>query len=200
MKQYLKNSFLLRHNCYKSLTDKDEFINSVNEAFHVIRDALKKDSKIMICGNGGSASDSQHIAAEFVVKLKKCRAPMAAVSLTSDNSILTAIANDFSYDDIFARQVAAIGQKGDVLIGLTTSGKSLNIMKAFETAKTLGINTIVFTGKNNTMISKFTDIQICFNIDNKQMIQELYLSCMHLICEELEVLYEESSVSYKDIT
>ena len=199
MKQYLKNAFLLRHDLYANLIDKDEFMNSVNEGFKIIRDALQKDSKIMICGNGGSASDSQHIAAEFVVKLKKCRAPMAAVSLTGDNSIITAIANDFSYDDIFARQVAAIGHKGDVLIGLTTSGNSLNIMNAFEVAKILGINTIVFTGKNNTKISKFSDIQICFDMDNKQIIQELYISCMHLICEKLEDLYVESSVSYKDI-
>lgn len=194
MKQCLKNAFLLRHNLYKSLTGTDEFVNSVNEGFEVIRDALQKQSKIMICGNGGSASDSQHIVTEFVVKLKKYRAPMAAVSLTSDNSIITAIANDFGYDYIFARQVAAIGRKDDVLIGLTTSGNSSNIIKAFETAKTLGIKTIVFTGNDNSMISKISDIKICFAIDNKQIIQELYISCLHLICEKIEELYEEGNI------
>ena len=194
MKQYLSNAFLLRHDLYGNLIYKDKFINSVNDGFQIIRDALQKKSKIMICGNGGSASDSQHIAAEFVVKLKKIRTPMAAISLSSDNSIISAIANDFGYDYIFARQVAAVGHKGDVLIGLTTSGNSSNIIKAFEIAKTLGITTIIFTGIDNSLISKYSDIKICFDMDNKQIVQELYITCLHLICEKLEDLYEESSI------
>lgn len=194
MRQYLKNAFLSRYYLYKDLTNSDEFINSVNEGFEVIRNALQRDSKIMICGNGGSASDSQHIVTEFVVKLAKYRTPMAAISLTSDSSIITAVANDFGYDHIFARQVAAIGRRHDVLIGLTTSGNSSNIIKAFEVAKTLDIKTIVFTGKDSSILSKNSDIKICFGIDNKQIIQELYISCLHLICEKIEELYEESNI------
>lgn len=194
MDNYIKNSFMDRIEIYKKLVCDETFLNSINEAYKNVKSALQNNSKLMICGNGGSASDSQHIAAEFVVKLTKQRIPLAAISLTSDNSVLTAIANDFTYDLIFERQVKAVGQEGDVLIGLTTSGNSSNIVKAFKAAKTLGIKTIIFTGKDFSPAAKESDIHIAFNIDNTQIIQELYMACLHSICEKIEGLYEESSI------
>ncbi len=191
MHSYFEKSFIDRLEIYRSLSCDRKFLNNTNDAFHTIKEALQNKSKLMICGNGGSASDSQHIAAEFVVKLSKCRIPLAAISLTSDNSVITAIANDFSYDYIFERQVNAIGNKGDVLIGLTTSGNSSNIIKAFDAAKALGITTIVFTGSDNSSVSKIADIKICFKVVSTQIIQELYIACLHLICEKIEELYED---------
>ena len=191
MHSYFEKSFIDRLEIYRSLSCDRNFLNNINVAFHTIKEALQNKSKLMICGNGGSASDSQHIAAEFVVKLSKCRIPLAAISLTSDNSVITAIANDFLYDYIFERQVNAIGNKGDVLIGLTTSGNSSNIIKAFDAAKALGITTIVFTGSDNSSVSKIADIKICFKVVSTQIIQELYIACLHLICEKIEELYED---------
>ncbi len=194
MRSYIKNSFVDRLEIYGNLSCNEKFLNSIGEVFKTIKSALQNKSKLMICGNGGSDSDSQHIAAEFIVKLTKRRIPLAAISLTSDNSVLTAIANDFSYDYIFERQVNAIGNKRDVLIGLTTSGNSSNIIKAFDAAKALGITTILFAGKENSLASKKSDIEVCFNVGNTQIVQKLYIICLYLVCEKIEELYEESSI------
>lgn len=194
MNSYIKKALMDRIEIYKNLVCDEIFLNSINEAYKSVKSVLQNNSKLMICGNGGSASDSQHIAAEFVVKLAKRRIPLAAISLTSDNSVLTAIGNDFTYDLIFERQVKAVGLEGDALIGLTSSGNSSNIVKAFKAAKTLGITTIVFTGKGLSPAAKESDIHISFNIDNTQIIQELYMACLHSICEKIEGLYEESHI------
>ncbi len=114
----------------------------------------------MICGNGGSAADAQHIAGEFVCRFYVDRKPMPAIALSTDTSILTSISNDYSYDDIFSRQVMAIGKSGDVLLGISTSGSSVNVLKAFKVAKELNIKALLFTGNVEREIARFSDIVI----------------------------------------
>ncbi|GBD95398.1 phosphoheptose isomerase [bacterium BMS3Abin06] len=146
-------------NCNKLLKD-DQLIKLISETADLITDAVKSGNKLMICGNGGSAADAQHIAGEFVCRFYVDRKPMPAIALSTDTSILTSISNDYSYDDIFSRQVMAIGKSGDVLLGISTSGSSVNVLKAFKVAKELNIKALLFTGNVEREIARFSDIVI----------------------------------------
>jgi len=128
---------------------RDESIHdAVVAAAHLTADAMKSGRKLLICGNGGSAADAQHLAAEFVARLTVDRPALRAIALTTDSSILTAIGNDHSFDHIFERQVEALGQPGDILLAISTSGNSKNCVKALKQAKTLGLHTVSYTGNN----------------------------------------------------
>lgn len=148
--------------------------------------ALKAGRKVMFCGNGGSAADSQHLAAEFVGRYKMERKALASVALTVDTSILTAIGNDYGYDDVFRRQVEGIGQPGDVLIGLSTSGNSRNVLQAFEQARSMGITTVAFTGQGGGRMKEQADICLAVPAGVTNHIQEMHITCGHLICEITE--------------
>ena len=158
----------------------------IEDVAKVCISALSNGNKIMLCGNGGSAADAQHIAAELVGRYKINRKAFNAIALTTDTSILTAIANDVGYDTIFERQVEGLGKSGDVLIGISTSGNSQNIILAIEKAKKLGIKTIALTGANDSKIKNLADytINVPSTITNNS--QEMHIAIGHILCEIIE--------------
>jgi D-sedoheptulose 7-phosphate isomerase len=163
-----------------------ESVAEVEEAASTIIKSLKSGGKVLIFGNGGSAADSQHIAAEFVNRYSKERKALSALALTTDSSILTSIPNDGSFEDVFSRQIEALGNKGDVAWGITTSGKSANILKAFKTAKALGLKTIAFTGQEKGRVEKTVDCSVSVPSKSTPRIQELHITLAHIICEIVE--------------
>lgn len=148
--------------------------------------ALRQERKILFAGNGGSAADSQHLAAELVSRLSYDRPGLAALALTTDTSALTAIGNDYSFEYLFARQIESIGQKGDVFIGISTSGKSPNILKAFEAARKKQITTIGFTGKTAPPMSERCDFVLNVPATETPKIQECHILLGHIICGLIE--------------
>ncbi len=140
----------------------------------------------MICGNGGSAADAQHIADEFLCRFYKDRNPMPAIALSTDTSVITAISNDYSYEDIFSRQVNALGKEGDVLLGISTSGNSKNVLEAFKSVENKRIQTILLTGNREREIWKYSDIVINVPSADTPAIQEMHITIEHLICEIVE--------------
>jgi len=148
--------------------------------------ALKNGNKIMLCGNGGSAADSQHIAAELSGRFKKDRMALAAIALTTDTSALTAIGNDYGYAYVFSRQIEALGREGDVLIAISTSGNSENVIGAIEHAKKLGIKVITLTGKGGGKINVLGDVTIVIPSDDTPRIQEMHMLTGHMICEMID--------------
>ena len=151
--------------------------------------ALANGNKILFCGNGGSAADAQHLAAELIGRFQKERRSLAAIALTTDTSILTAVGNDYGYDEIFARQVEGLGRQGDVLIGISTSGNSSNVIEAFEKAKEKGIHTIAFTGIKESKASAMADITLKVPSSRTARIQECHILTIHLICEYIDSHY-----------
>ena len=147
---------------------------------------IKDGGKIMFCGNGGSAADSQHLATELAVRYKTDRKAIAAVALTTDTSALSAIGNDFGFEHLFARQVEAIGRKGDMLIGITTSGNSANVIKAFEQARDMGITTVALTGETGGRIGPHSDMMIKIPSRTTARIQEMHITLGQMFCGGLE--------------
>lgn len=149
-------------------------------------DALQSGAKLLVAGNGGSAADSQHLVAEFVARLTVNRPALRAVALTTDSSILTAIGNDWTFDYIFARQIEALGQQGDVFLGISTSGNSKDIIAALEAAKTRGIHTIGFTGNGGGTMRNLCDYNIIIPSSVTMNIQESHLALEHIFCMLVE--------------
>lgn len=168
---------------------KETFINlekDIKKAANMISKSLVSKGTIFWCGNGGSAADSQHIAAEFIGRFKKDRQPLRSIALTTDTSILTCISNDYSYQKIFSRQLNALGRKGDVLVVITTSGKSENIKQALIQAQKMGIKTIGLLGKKGGKCKNYVDIPIIVPSDTTARIQEAHILIEHLLCELVE--------------
>ncbi len=161
-------------------------IGQIKEIADMIFDALKENGKVLIIGNGGSASDSQHIAAEFIGRFKKERNPLAAIALTTNTSILTALANDYGYETVFAKQIEALGQKEDVAIGISTSGKAKNVSLALKQAKKMGIKTIALSGGDGGEIAKLADLSLIVPSMVTARIQEAHITIAHIICELVE--------------
>ena len=161
--------------------------SAINSTANALVKAFKSGNKVLICGNGGSAADSQHFAAEFVNAFSRDldRKALPAIALSTDTSILTSIANDFEFENIYARQVEAYGVPGDVLIVLTTSGSSKNCLKAIDTANTMGLTTIAFT-KEKGQVSTQSEISIEVPSQNTQHIQECHMLAYHVITELVE--------------
>jgi D-sedoheptulose 7-phosphate isomerase len=155
-------------------------------AAEVIISAFKSGHKLFFCGNGGSAADSQHIAAEFVGRFQKERKAWPAIALTTDTSALTALGNDYTFDIVFSRQLQALGQKGDVLIAISTSGNSKNVLEAVRQAKLTGIITIAVTGGKGGQLAGLCDISIIAASSKTARIQESHLVIFHSICELVE--------------
>lgn len=147
---------------------------------------LESGNKILFCGNGGSAADAQHIAAEFVVRYQKNGAALPAIAITTDASILTACGNDFSFEEIFSRQVEAIGDEGDLYIGISTSGNSPNICRAAESATKKGLHTIAVTGAKHSRLVEISDTTMAIPSEKTARIQEGYLFVWHYICGQVE--------------
>ena len=148
--------------------------------------ALRAGNKLLIIGNGGSAADAQHIAAEIVGRYKQDRPAYAAIALTTDTSALTAIANDYGFEQVFARQVAGLGSRGDVLLALSTSGRSPNILAALRTARERGLVTIGFTGSKGETLGALCDHLLVAPSDDTPVIQQIHLAVAHGICDEIE--------------
>ena len=155
-------------------------------AAQAIISAFKSGHKLFFCGNGGSAADSQHIAAEFVGRFQKERKAWPAIALTTDSSALTALSNDYSFDIVFSRQLQALGQKGDVLIAISTSGNSKNVLEAVKQAKALGITSVGVTGGKGGQLAGLCDIAIIAASTKTARIQESHLVIFHSICELVE--------------
>jgi len=161
-------------------------ISQIIEIASIVTDALKKNGKIIIFGNGGSASDSQHIAAELVGRFKKNRAALPAIALTTNTSIITALANDYGYEAVFAKQVEAFGQKNDVVIGISTSGKAKNVACGIKQAKKMGLKTIALTGADGGELTKLADTSLVVPSAVTARIQEAHITIGHIICELVE--------------
>lgn len=159
----------------------------ISRATDCIIDSLKSKGKVLLCGNGGSAADSQHLAAELVGRFKKDRDTLPAAALTTDTSILTAVGNDYGFTRIFSRQVQALGRKGDVLVGLSTSGRSENVRLALKKAKEMEMHTIALIGnKENCPIAEFSDIIISVPSPHTPFIQEAHIAIGHIMCDLIE--------------
>jgi len=152
----------------------------------VLVSAFKQKKKVLLCGNGGSAADSQHIAAEFIVRFKRERKSLPAIALTTDTSVLTATANDYDYESVFKRQVEGLGEKGDCLIAISTSGNSKNVLEAVKAAKQQGLTTVGFTGEQGGQLSSLTDL--CFKVSSSKTphIQEMHITALHAVSEAVE--------------
>jgi D-sedoheptulose 7-phosphate isomerase len=157
-----------------------------------IGDSLKAGGKILLAGNGGSAADAQHIAAEFVGRFVSDRAPLAAIALTTDTSALTAIGNDYGFEHVFERQVRALGRKGDLFIGISTSGRSPNIVAALRAARTLELVTVGFT-KDQAPMQALCDLTLAAPSDETALIQQIHIMAAHAICQEVEHLLFDRS-------
>jgi D-sedoheptulose 7-phosphate isomerase len=156
------------------------------EAIKLISHTFEAGNKLFFFGNGGSAADAQHLAAEFVNRYIMDRPPLPAVALTTDTSILTSISNDFAFNEIFAKQLRALGKKGDVAIGISTSGNSSNVLKAFEVAKEMGMKTVALTGNDGGALAKMADIPLIVSSTSTPRIQETHILIGHILCEMVE--------------
>ena len=162
----------------------------LRRTIHAIADAItqaiRNGGKLMLAGNGGSAADAQHIAGEFVSRLNFDRNPLPAIALTTDTSVLTAVGNDYGYEHVFERQVRGLGRPGDVLIAISTSGRSPNILAALKSARELGITAIGFTGAGERPITAYCDLCLAAPCVETPLIQQIHIVCAHAICEIVE--------------
>jgi D-sedoheptulose 7-phosphate isomerase len=165
----------------------NDHIVAFNQSAQIVAQAIKNGNTIFWCGNGGSAAESSHLAVELIGRFKNNRKPLASLSLTADSSAITCIANDFGYHEIFARQLEGLGKKGDVLIVLSTSGESENILTALRMAKTLEITTIALLGKNGGRAADLSEVKIVVESEETARIQEVHLLLGHVVCEFVEI-------------
>ena len=161
-------------------------IEKITTAAQLIIKVLKQNGTVFICGNGGSAADAQHIAGELVGRFKRERKALAAVALSTDTSILTSVANDYAFEDVFARQVEALVKKGDILWAFSTSGTSANVIAAAKSAKKKGAAVLAFTGKSNSKLEQIADICFCANDKSTARSQEIHQLAYHIICDIVE--------------
>lgn len=167
----------------------ESLIPDIEKAGALVRDALAQGHKLLFCGNGGSAADSQHLAAEIVGRFQKERCSLPAIALTVDTSVLTAVANDYGYDTVFSRQVEGLGQAGDILIGISTSGNSKNVVAAIELAKRKGLKVIGLTGAGGGKMAELCDICLAVPAQVTARIQEMHIMIGHILCEIAEEAY-----------
>lgn len=163
--------------------------SSIIEVANIITTALKAGNKLIAFGNGGSAADAQHFAAELSGRYKKERKALAGIAISTDTSALTAIGNDYGFDVVFSRQVEAIAQKGDVLFGISTSGNSANVLNAFESGKNIGCKCVGLSGKGGGKMNGLSDINLVIPSDNTPRIQEAHILVIHTLCGLIELEY-----------
>jgi len=183
----IKATFQASIDTKQALIDDTTRLEALLKVARLASSAIKAGKKIMLCGNGGSAADSQHVAAEFIGRFEKERKSMAAIALTTDTSALTAIGNDYGYEEVFSRQVEGLGQSGDLLIGISTSGNSKNVVKALGVAKEKGISTVALVGdRPNGAMQTIADYVLVAPSANTARIQECHILMMHTICQLVE--------------
>ena len=180
VKRFLKTSGDLKHQVAETLS------GEILKAAHTIRDCLADGGKLLLMGNGGSAADSQHIAAELIGRFKKERKAIPALALTVDSSSLTGLSNDYGFDTVFLRQVAALASPSDAIIGISTSGNSLNVIRALNLAREMGVRTIGFMGNDGGKMKECVDIGIIVPSNDTARIQEVHITIGHIICEIIE--------------
>ena len=161
-------------------------VDVLGQVIKMVVEAFKSGNKILLFGNGGSAADAQHIAAEFVNRFLIERPPLPAIALTTDTSVLTSISNDYGYVDSFSKQVKALGREGDVAIGLSTSGTSANVIKAIKVAKEMGLKTVSLTGGDGGEIAKLSDVALVVDSPSTPRIQEVHITIGHVLCEMVD--------------
>ncbi|MFH1246027.1 MAG: D-sedoheptulose 7-phosphate isomerase [Candidatus Omnitrophota bacterium] len=161
-------------------------VSSILQISTLVIEALKKGGKLIIFGNGGSASDAQHIAAELVGRFKKDRPALAAIALTTNTSVITALANDFGYETVFSRQLEALAHKNDIALGISTSGKAKNVSSALKQAKKMGLKTIALTGGDGGELIKLADVSLVVPSSVTARIQEAHITIGHIVCELIE--------------
>lgn len=165
---------------------RSSFPAAVAEAARLLGDAYEQGGKLLVFGNGGSASDAQHLCGELVVRFQKNRRALGAIALCCDAAVMTACGNDFAFVDVFARQVEALGRAGDVALGISTSGSSPNVLKALQTARSMGLRTILLTGQKTIENASDFDLVVAAPGVNTARVQELHLAAYHMICELIE--------------
>ncbi len=183
MEEKIRSAIELHMSAARALSVQWPLIGQIASA---VAGALRKGGKVLICGNGGSAADSQHIAAELVGRFKLERRALAALALTTDTSVLTCLANDYAFDKVFERQVEAHGRKGDVLIGLSTSGASRNVLKAFVKAREMGLITVGLIGRDGGVIKPACDLALVIESADTPRVQEMHILAAHIICGLVE--------------
>lgn len=187
LEKYITDELAASLETKKSFVEKN--LNNIVKAAELMADATRNGGKVLYFGNGGSAADAQHLAAEHVNKLRVERNALAAMALTTDTSIITSIANDIGFDEIFSRQIQALGQKNDVAIGISTSGNSENVIRALKTAKQKSIRTIALTGGNGGKIKSENIADIVFNVENSKIssrVQETHIFLGHILIELMD--------------
>ena len=186
MKNYIISEFTKTREVFERILADEKLHHDIETVAKICIESLKQGRKIIFCGNGGSAADSQHLAAELVSKLSYDRPPLNAMALSVDTSALTAIGNDYGFLHSFSRQVEAVGQTGDVLNGISTSGRTKNVLEAFKSAAAKKIITVGFLGENGRDIGAISDYQINIPSDETQKIQEGHIAVGHIICALIE--------------
>ena len=188
--QNVKDKIYERQLNTEHIFNDNKFMTQMFLIFNKFIECFENGNKLIFCGNGGSAVDCQHIVAEFVVKLTKLRRSLPAASLTCNSSVITAISNDLGYEYVFTRQLEGIAKPKDVLVGISTSGNSANVVNAFEYAKKNNMYTISVTGDIESKLIELADESIIIPSKNTQIIQEAYLMVFHILCEKLDEVYE----------
>ena len=183
MKELIKKHILEHSATLKSIFELDE---SIEKVANIFIHCLENDGTIFWCGNGGSASDSQHLAGELVGRFVDERKPLKSISLTADSAVMTCIVNDYGYEHIFSRQIEALGSNGDVLVGITTSGNSKNVLNAFEVAKNKGVRVIGLLGKGGGAAKDLVDESIIIPSNSTARVQEMHILIGHILCELIE--------------
>ena len=186
MKNYIKDQIKKSYETKQIIYSDVELLNKIQKVCELCVNLYKKNNKTILAGNGGSAADAQHIAAELVGRYGFDRPSLASLAITTDTSALTAIGNDYGYDMIFSRQLEGMGQDGDLFIGISTSGNSKNIVKAFEVAKNKNITTVALTGRAGGEMAKMADIALIVPSDSTPRIQESHILIGHIICDIIE--------------
>jgi len=179
----------------ESISVKEQFvkenIDTIVEVSRILADTFERGNKLILFGNGGSATDASHIAGEFVNRLKRERPGLPAIALNTDMAVLTSIANDYDFSEIFARQIKALAQEGDVVIAISTSGSSPNVLKAVDVAKKKRLKTIAFTGSRGDKLTSKTDYAFMVPSTNTPRIQEVHITLGHVLCQMVEeILFE----------
>ena len=183
IQQTIQNSIHLK----QQISDNSELVEKIEQSICLIVSALRNGNKVLFCGNGGSAADAQHLAAELSGRFYFNRAPLPAEALHCNTSYLTAVANDYGYEEVFARMVKGSGKQGDILVGFSTSGNSQNIINAFDVAKKQGMSTIAFTGETGGLLKGQSDILLNVPSTDTPRIQEAHITIGHIICEQVEL-------------
>lgn len=183
---FVKDHFAASAELAQAVCDDRAFLQSCERIVSTCVTCLRSGRKILLAGNGGSAGDSQHIAGEFLSRLNFDRAPLAALALSVDTSVLTAVGNDYGYEHVFARQVLGLGRKGDVFIGITTSGRSPNVLRAWDVAREAGLVTIAFCGSETHDLKGLCDVVLSVPCSSTPLIQQIHIAAAHAICGEVE--------------